>query len=343
MNKFVLVILFVIFWSASLFGQSPFSAYIDSLILSGMDLTINSQFDSAMSTFQRVVDFYPDHAVGYFYQAATLQSKMMDYETNLWEGHFFKLINKTIEIGINKVENGDDDPWISFYLGSAHSYKGLYQAKNGGLIKGFISARKGIHHLKRAIEQDSSIYDAYLGLGSYMYWAGKYYKYLRWLPWIRDERDLGVSLVKKAVAKSTFSHWVGVNNLGWIEYDRGSYQSALQLFQYGLNHYPASRFFLWGFASATFSLEQYCDAIDVYNKLLESVRKEEINNGYNEAECHLKLLLAYYQLEDYHQCLFHCHSILNLDTEIKVMERLSEHIDQAEDYKKKCLNKLKER
>jgi len=340
MNRSIFLIFYFTTGFGVLFGQSPFTSRVDSLILAGIDCTLNSEFDSADSNFQKVVDQYPDHGVGYFYRAATLQSKMMDYETNLWEEPFYRLIDQAIAIGEDRIENGDCDPWTSFYLGSSYSYKGLYQAKTGGIIKGFMSARKGIGYLKMTMKQDSTLYDACLGLGSYMYWAGKYYKYLRWLPWICDERKEGLALVKEAVAKSTFSHWVGVNSLGWIEYDRKAYDSALEFFQTGLEQYPGSRFFLWGVGSVTLALKQYEKTADVYRALLKSVQEGEINNGYNEAECHLKLSIVYYELGDFQKSLVHSEALLDLNVDETISERLREHMDQARTCRKHCLEKL---
>ena len=84
--------IFILLSSNFCSGQTPFSGKMDSLILKGMDYTINTQFDSAMITYQEVIDLYPEHLVGLFYQATALQSKMMDYETNEWEDLFFEKI-----------------------------------------------------------------------------------------------------------------------------------------------------------------------------------------------------------------------------------------------------------
>ncbi len=339
-KRYVFSVFFGLVFSSRILGQSPFSADVDSLILRGIDQTFACEFDSALATFQEVTDRYPDHIVGTFYQAATLQSKMMDYETDRWERDFFRLVEKAIRMGKRQIEKGEEDPWTYFYLGSIFSYKGLYQAKVGDLISGFLSARKGLECLKRALEMNSTLYDACLGLGSYKYWAGRFYKYLRWLPWIRDEREEGVRLVRLSVDRGTFSYWVGVNSLGWIEYDRKRYRMALTLFLKGLERYPGSRFFIWGMADSYFKLGNYMRAVEIYQELLTSILSADLNNGYNEAECRLKLVMSYFELGQYEEAFHQCNAILERRVEKKIAKRLKNHYEQAEEYRKRCLEAL---
>ena len=339
--KRIIFLSFLLVISTEVLAQSPFSSKIDSLILKGIDQTFFCKFDSAMLTFQKIIDRHPNDLVGYFYQAATLQSEMMHYETDIWGKDFDQLIDKAILLGKKEIENGDDDPWTYFYLGSSFSYKGLYQAKTGNYISGFMSARKGLSYLKKAVEKDSMLYDAYLGLGTYKYWSGRFYKYLKWLPWIRDEREEGIRMVKYSVSRGTFSHWVGINSLGWIEYDRKNYWGALALFQKGLKKYPGSPFFIWGVADSYYRLGNFVKAVEIYQKLLTSILSASLNNGYNEIECRLKLGMSYYTLGQYKNALYQYNAILKRKVEKKIARRLKKHYRLAKEYKKRSLKALK--
>jgi len=339
-------IVFFLFLGFSLWGgfaQSPFSFEVDSLILRGMDQTLLCEFDEAMATFQRVIDRCPDHLVGYFYQAAVLQSRMMDYETDLWEGDFYRLIDKAIDTGKKQLKRGDDNAWTYFYLGSAYSYKGLYQAKAGSFISGFISAHKGMGYFEKAVEMDSTLYDAYLGLGSYKYWAGRFYKYLKFLPWIKDEREKGIGMVTLSVDKGTFSYWAGLNSLAWIEYDRKRYKEALILFKKGLGKYPGSRFFQWGVADSYFQLNDFSIAALFYQELLFSILNDSPNNGYNEVVCRFKLALSHFALGYYQEALKECDAILQRGVEEKISIRLEKYRKAARKYRKECLSRLEKK
>lgn len=323
-----------------LFGQSPFSGAVDSLILRGIDLTLESRFDSALAVFHEVSRRTPEHPVGPFYLAATLQSEMMDYETDRFEEAFYQYIDSALVAGERLLDQGDSDAWTHFYMGSAFSYKGLYQVKSGSYVPGFISAHKGIGHLKNAMQLDSTLYDACLGVGNYQYWSGRFYKYLRWLPFIRDERESGIENIRLAIEKGTFSRWVSINSLAWIEYDREEYAEALRLFRMGLEPYPDSRFFLWGVGSCLFRIKRWRDAIEIYEVLLDSVLNGKIYSGYNEAECRLRLAESHYELGHYAQALRECEILLSLAVDEQTQKRIGSHREAAIRIQKTCQEAL---
>ncbi|MCD6115756.1 hypothetical protein J7K93_01970 [bacterium] len=322
-----------------IFGQSPFSGSIDSLICRGIDQTLFCQFDSAMSTFKILKKLKPDNIAGNFYLAATLQSKMMDFETTSQADEFYSYINRAIDIGETAIEINNNDSWTLFYLGSSYTYKGMFQVKEGALIKGFVSAKKGMGYLHRAVKIDSSLWDAYLGIGNYDYWSGRFYKYLKWLPWIKDKREQGVRLLELAVNKGTFSKWIGINSLAWVEYDRKHFFKSLILFRRGINRYPRSRFFQWGIADCLFKLNDFKDAAFQYLKLLKDIKNRTPNYGYNEAEIRQKLMLSYFGLGLYEECIRQADLIIGLNVNKETAKRIKKHRKLAKEYKKRCIEK----
>ncbi len=318
-------------------SQTPFSHEVDSLIQQGIDQTFQSEFDSALSTFNEVINRIPDHLAGYFYVAATYQSMMMDYETDAWEETFMSKIDSAIEMGRALVDVDNPDPWTQYYLGSCYNYKGLYQAKSGSLVPGFVSARKGLRYLRKAVESEPSLNDCFLGLGSFDYWSGRFYKYLDWMPWFEDERERGVNRVRQAIEQSIYSRWVSINGLAWIEYDRQNYKEALRLFLMGLDKYSGSRYFLWGAADTQFRLKNYDDAARRYEALLMSIQKSPMTNGYNEIVCRFKLVRTYMGSRRLDEAVVHCGAILQKQVDENVEKRVKKRRDQTKKYKKEIL------
>ncbi len=329
MRKKNVLFLYLLILSGTLFSQSPFSVKIDSLIHKSIDLGIMSQFDSAIRTLDDVTEAHPDHPVGFFYKAATIQSRMMDYEDNQWEDLFFQYIDSTLSKAEKVIETDPDDPWAYFYCGGAWSYLGLYQAKSGQLVAGFRSARKGLSYLRKAVEMDTEIYDAYLALGNYNYYSGKYQRFLNWLPGIRDTRKKGIHMIQKSITDSSFTYWAGINSMGWIEYDRQNYDEAAALFQYGLANYPGSRFFLWGLADTYYKSNNWEKAIPVYREILKSVQSERINNHYNEIICLSRLAVCYSQMGKYEMARSFASIALSCPADADVLDRLSKPIGEA--------------
>jgi tetratricopeptide (TPR) repeat protein len=339
MNK-LLILLGVFICLAGSTAQSPFSGEVDSLILKGIDQTINCQFDSAENTYKQIIGLHPHHPVGYFYQATNLQSKMMDYETTLWEDSFYVYIDETKRLSTELIGRGDEDPWTIFFLGSAYSYQGLYQVRSGKILSGFINAGKAVGFYKKVLKMDPDFHDANMGLGNYKYWSGHFYQYLQWLPWIRDERPEGIEMVQRAVDHGTFTYWFGMNILGWMAYDRKEYEAALDIFQKGMVKYPESRFFLWGLADTYFAKGDYQQAVDHFEKLIVSIQRGKINNGYNETICRLKIGTSLYRMKQLEAALHEFIVLLDRKLDKRTARRLKKELRSAEDLKKQCAMKL---
>jgi len=333
-----IILILLILSIHSLYAQTPFTDKTDSLILKGINQTFQCNFDSAMNLFQQVIIKYPDHPAGYFYQAATFQSKMMDEESDNLEEEFYTAIDTAIQLGLNRLN--EKDAWIYFYLGTSYSYKGLFLGKQNKIIPAVITAKKGVRYLKKSLKLNSTLYDAWLGLGSYMYWSGYFYRYLKWLPWISDKRKEGIEKIRLSISKGSFSYWVGLNGLGWIEYNRDNYTEAVELFQKGLKKYPDSRFFLWGVGDCYFKMGEFNKAVTIYENLLQSIIHNTSNNGFNEVECRTHLMVSYFYLEEYEKCYHHSTAILSRKTNESIAKRLKNHYKTAEDFRLKCLKYL---
>jgi tetratricopeptide (TPR) repeat protein len=266
----------------SLVSQTPYSSEIDGLVRRCMDYNFACRFDSALACARTIEETLPDESIGYVCGAGVLQSMMIEYATDQWEKEFYGSIDQAVRKGESRIRKKQDLSWNRYCLGSVYLYKGLYRGKTGDLVSGVIHAHRGVKLLEKAYSADSTLYDALVGIGSYKYWAGRFYQHLSWLPWIGDERDLGVQMVEKAIHQGMFSYYAGLNSLGWIEFDRNHCESGLSLFRKGLEKYPDSRLFLWGEADCLFRLNRMKEAAAVYEKLLASIIGDRISNSVNE-------------------------------------------------------------
>ena len=164
---------------------------------------------------------------------------------------------------------------------------------------------------------------------------------MKWLPWVRDEREKGIRLLRKSIDHGSFSRWVGMNSLAWIEYDRESFSKALVLFRRGLRRFPGSRFFLWGTADTCFRLGLYDQAAEGYEDILEIILDMVYNNGFNEAVCRFKLCKTYMADERYVDAIEQCDAILRLDTKPDVAKRLKARVQATEKIREECLEMIR--
>jgi tetratricopeptide (TPR) repeat protein len=297
-----LILIFIVTSSELIFGQNARSSKTDSLIQQGIEYSIVHDYDKAEAIFQKIIKDNPEHPVGYFFMAATIQSKMMDFETENWEQDFFENIEITIRLA--KERQGmqvEANSSFMFYRGSALCYLAFYESRKGQYLDAVRHGLAGISILKKVVVMNPEFYDAYFGIGSYKYWRSQVTKYLNWLPILADEREEGIKLVQQAVENGQFTRFAAMNELIWILMDRNRPEDAYYWAMQGITKFPQSRFFLWGMAKSAYALGKYSEAINYYQQLLFSITSESLNNHYNEFICRVHLAQSFEKLERYNE------------------------------------------
>ncbi|GBD94754.1 hypothetical protein BMS3Abin05_02366 [bacterium BMS3Abin05] len=296
---------------------------IDGLIRKGIDATIVQKYNLSYAIFDMLIAMNPDDPRGYFYKAAAIQSKMMDREDYSEGKGFLKNIRKTIRISMKILKNHPDDGWASFYAGSAYSYYALYLIHEKKYFKGLRLAQKGIHYLNKAVSSDSTVYDAYLGIGTYEYWRSRKTQFLKWLPLFPDKKKEGLAKIKLAMEKSKYAKGVSLNELVWIEMDRKNWRAAIRFAERGLAQYPGSRFFQWPLAEAYYQGHFYYKAANAFAQLLDSYLKEDLPNHYNAAICAYKVALSAFFDHDYKRSEEYCRKYLSFPNPQALEKRLA--------------------
>jgi len=307
----------------------PVAEPLKSTILEGIDLTLNNQFEQADRLYQDLIDSLPEYPAGYFYKGATMQAEMLDAENFQNKQEFYALMNRTIQIAdsLNRAEEGN--AWIYFYKGSAYLYRGFLKMKEGDWYAAYQDARKGVKTLEAGVQQDSTLYDAYLGIGSYKYWKSAKAKFLLWLPFISDQRVHGIELVSQAIQKGLFIEVVGKDQLVWILMDHGDIPRALTLARENYQAYPESRFLRWTLASAAFHAGEWSLSKKLYEELLQQVRRLPANNGFNEVDCLVRLAEIARENESWDNALVHADEALRISLDAETRERAKNKLKKA--------------
>ncbi len=268
---------------------TPENPQVRQMILKGIELTINNRFAEAFALFGGLTRQYPASPIGYFYQAATLQSQMLDAEDYSRVPLFHALMDSALLRARALREAGRADAWNTFYEGSAYLYRSFMDSKLGDWLGAYRNALRGVKLLEKAVAQDSTLYDAYLGIGSFKYWKGAKSKIVLWLPFISDEREKGIQLIRKAINKGRLVHWIARDQLAWILMNAGDCEEAVRISQENLEQFPRSRFFKWTLVAAAYRCGKWALSKRLYRELLEEIRQMPENNHYNELECLVKL------------------------------------------------------
>lgn len=258
-----------------------------------INLTINTKFSEAESLL--IHRIHNDSSiVDYFYYASVLNSKMVHFENNYDETDFLKAINNVIEIGTKSIELGTgtlkEKAKTLFYVGSAYGSLAYYQGRKGEWFPAVNNGRKAQEFLTKAVETDSTLWDAYLGLGSYKYWLStKVY----WIPFIDDEREEGISLIKKTIKHDSFSKSLAMHQLVYILLDYGDFKQAQKIAEELIVMYPQSQFVYWAYAHVFMKKKEFEKAIAAYQKLLQLIHSDPNANPNHKITCLARMMDMY--------------------------------------------------
>ena len=281
----------------------------------GIELTINNRFEEAEVYLQLQIKNNPADYRTYFYYAAVLNSKMTHFETTDDEESFDWALEKTIKIidSILALNNTIDDSTYAqhlFYLGSAFGYRAFFQGQNKNWLAALSNGVKSNRTLQKAVEFDSTCYDAYLGIGVFKYWRHSILKYFAWLPFVPDERDEGINLIKKSIQHSRYSKYLARQQLVYILVHYSKPEEAISYAQEITERYPDSQFMLWAAAHAYHKDGDLHNAAIAYQHLLEIITDDPDYNPQHLIKCKMKLAEIYCDSEQYENCLLECKQLL---------------------------------
>lgn len=283
-TRFVSIILLIILFAPKAFTQWRLEPSLHSLIVSGIDLILRQEYSQADSLFCDITNRYPNHPAGYLYQAAVMQAYAIDFTVPINRDKFESLL----ESGKKATQNLKS-PWREYFFATADGYDAYERVERGdwfgGVRKGFSSVSK----FEEIIGKDSSFFDAYVGIGTYYYWRSRKMEFLNWLPFVHDDRELGIQLLKKGVEHAEYNRFAAMSALVAIYLDKEEYKEMEEWSRRGLKSYPGNRIFLWGMATALDRQGKIREAVTAYKSLLNSILKYSAPHPYDEIVCRLNL------------------------------------------------------
>jgi tetratricopeptide (TPR) repeat protein len=283
-------------YSVSATAQELISARTDSLIQLGIRWSIEQSFDKAVDLFVGLQNEMPQSPVGYFFHAAALQLRMMDSETYDKEADFLSLIDNTIKLSKTRLQGQRNDAWAYFFMGSAYGYLAFYRAKQDHFVESFQNGRKCVEALETALSLDKNLHDAYLALGNYKYYRSKLSRHLNWLPFVNDDRQEAIQMLKKTISSGRYSKYSAINSFCWIAIEEENYEEGWKVVKTALDEFPESRVFLWCAAKLAVKLERWKEAESYYLKILAALTERGTLSAYNELICRKNLFYIYERL-----------------------------------------------
>jgi hypothetical protein len=285
------------------FSPSPHQSIIDS----SLTLALNQEYDSLFSLFQALGRKNPQNPLFDFYQMLACEAKMIDYETTAWVKAFDSL-GARAERGFKKIMKREKrNPWIYYFLGNFYVTRGAHELRFSNYLNFSRNIFKGIGLIRKSVKLDSTLYDAYLYLGTYEYAKAEIFK---WVPFMEDEKEEALGMIRLAMEKSLFSRQTAVQVLVGIYGHMGDVANAEKIALDFKARYPQNRAIYWLMGNVYLSKKLYARAraeFEALEPMLSGIPREY---DYNTASLNAILSRVTYNLGDYRACAARCGRVL---------------------------------
>jgi len=232
-------------------------------------------FDAAEAVFRDIINTEPDNPAGYFAVSAIYwwrysQNFDVQIKSKTLEKEFFKNIDKTINLSkqMLKKKNNPEQALLRrkaaeehayFFMGSAYGLAGRWNVVQKHWISAYWNGSKGRKFLKKCTGINPEVYDAYMGLGIFDYYADTLPPALK-LPallFVKGDRENGLRQIRLASQKGKFfSTEARFFLAGILSRDEKDYPQALSVSADLRKTDPSNSFFWMG------DILTRCNALD---------------------------------------------------------------------------------
>ncbi|MGH1362545.1 MAG: hypothetical protein ACRBF0_03250 [Calditrichia bacterium] len=275
-------------------AMAPMDSTFDKPLKNGIAMVYGDNYQGSIALFDSLQKVYPAHPAPYFYMAASYQAWMGSYRINKFQKKLEDNVEFAIEKGNDLIEKNPADPWLNFYVGAAYGYRAFNRFRNSNWIGAYFDGRKGIGNFEKSLEKEETLYDVYLGLGSYYYWRTARSKFIRAVAfWMRDKRKEGLKQIEFSIKHGRYCPPESIFGLVIALYDDEQYDKAYSI----LNTYMEdeqqniiSGLYLRGLLEA--QRQDWTKTRELFTKILTRLESHQYQSIGYQVECKYWLALA---------------------------------------------------
>jgi tetratricopeptide (TPR) repeat protein len=208
--------------------------------------------------------------MGHFLLGTIYYSICNQYRTDRYSDLAMAHLDTAIQLAQDEVSAKPNDPDSYFILGSAYGYRASFRGQHCAWWGAVRDGGRSASNLSKALALDSSMYDAYLGLGAYHYWKSAKCKNFAWLPFISDRRAQGVSEVQTAGRLGCISRIAALRSLSVIYLNESRWADAKDLADSVLGATPGDAGSLMHVARASVETRRWDEAEAAIRALRQS-------------------------------------------------------------------------
>jgi TolA-binding protein len=252
----------------------PAQSVINRNVKKGLDYGFDFNWDKAEKTYKALIQRYPNDPRGYHYEASIFFWNYLSSQDKKSYNTFIAYSDTAIDKANTVLDKNPHNIDILYILGSDYSYRTLVFAKAEKFLDAVWASKKSESNLSKALEIDSSYYDAYLGLGLNYFGVGQIPSSFRWalnLAGIHGDEKLGLKYIKKAANYGNLSKVEAEYFYSQILTDyKFEYEQASHYLQSLTNTYPANLLFSYSNAVLDIKRRRLNEAEKILGKIINS-------------------------------------------------------------------------
>lgn len=337
-NK-IFLLTFLIFISCLSYPQRYPDIFVHNHLKNGIEKIIAQNYDEARTIFNQLDRARKDLPLGKIYLAATEIAESFDYEKPFNNALIKRYLNEAKKISERRLKENETEIWNNYFIALTEGYSAYYEALNGNWLSAFSKGFNSVSYFEDCLNIDKNFYEALTAVGTFKFWRSKKTEFINWLPFVPDEKEIGIELLKKASLMSVYNSYLAVHSLIWIYIEQEEYKLAIELAEKFIKEYPNSRIIKWGLARAYEDIDPQKSAI-VYKEILSSYPDDLKRNRINEIT--LKHLIAQQlvKLKKKDEALILCNEILALNNLNDFeREKLGNRIERVKQLKSEITSK----
>ncbi|MCE1187598.1 MAG: hypothetical protein LWX56_00530 [Ignavibacteria bacterium] len=251
---------------------------IHESLTTGIEAIFTQNYSAAEEIFKSLVKKHPKNPLGNIYLAATYFTQTHDlgqsFNTALIENQLDEADHKADAL----LEMEPHNSWYLYYKALAHGYRAYFESESGSWFSAFKRAISAKNCFTDCVANDSTMIDCYVAIGAWKFWSSDKTEFIRWMPFVSDERKEGIQLLQQVIRYNTYNRNLAIHSLFWIYVRQKRFREALYLVEPLYKRHPQSRFFLWDVARANEEIDRKL-AIQYYQKLLDSYSKTQCSKA----------------------------------------------------------------
>ncbi|MBK7629650.1 MAG: tetratricopeptide repeat protein [Ignavibacteriales bacterium] len=336
-NKKNIFLFFLFIFLQNNFGQVYPDKTVHKILKSGINLIINQKYDEAEKLFDQLDKTRKDIPLGKIYLAAVHISKSYDYQEPYDDDLIIKYLEGAKKISERLLHNDPKNIWNNYFLALTEGYIAYYDALRESWLQAFSTGLSSVSGFEDCLEIDEKFYESLIAIGSFKFWKSNKTEFINWLPFIDDEKDLGIKYLQNAIKYSGYNSHLAIHSLIWIYVEQKDFEAAEKVAELALKNYPNSRIFKWGLARAYEEIDP-AKSITLYKEILKSYPKNLNSNKINEVTLKHIIAQQLVKIEKQNEALKICDEILTITDYSKFeFDNVKDRLERVRTLKKELI------